>query len=252
MRKVFLGIIALMLLSSCSKVRVQEIPQKQKVTFGYRLYNEVAMTKAVSNDSIIDWIAEQLPTTISLRLTDANGTRYNITTGSEVELPTGIYTVTGKSAPSASAYIVGSDVFFSSARPTITINTSVEITYTQKSYIIQATYGGFGIVIDKKETASATFASSHGETGNIEFSQIGTAGITFVNGNLSTYSLNVTVNPVKTGDAQTTYTFKSEYSQTSITPTNGFYYILHPKGINSVDGGTFSYAIADFRAVDVE
>ena len=250
MKKILLWACALLMLVSCDKENKQ-VETKQKVVFTYQIATEVPMTKAVNNDGIMEWIAAQLPENISIRLTDANGTRYNITTGSEVELPVGIYTVTGKDTPTASAYIAGATLFFAS-RPALSVNTTIEITYTQKQYVIPATYAAFGIVVDNEETASATFVSSHGETGNVPFTTVDNACIVFVNGNLETFILTVTLTPIASGDAETSYTFKTAYSQTSISPTFGNYYIIHPKGISSVDGGTFSYAIGDFRAVDVE
>lgn len=250
MRK-FLFIALLLAVASCKK-GTEEIAT-QKVTFGYRLVTEQSMTKAVNNDDIADWIEASLPQKLSIRLTDANGVRYNIETGSEVELPIGIYTVTGKNTPTSSAAVAGSDVFFSVSRPTIVVNTTIEITYTQKNYVIPATYGAFGIVVDYDETASATYQSSHGESGSIEFARIGTSGIVFVNGNLDSFVLSVTLNPVNSGDNEvTTYTFKTAFSASSISPTFGNYYIIHPKGISSVDGGTFGYSISGFRPVDVE
>ena len=236
---------------SCNKVRVEEI-KTQKVVFDYSLVSEHPMTKAVNTSDIADWIESALPAKISLKLTDANGSRYNVETGSEVELPIGIYTITGKSNPPASASVVGNDIYFSTSRPSIIINSSIEITYSQKNYSIPATYGAFGIVIDYEETASASFQSSHGETGNIEFSTIGTSGIVFVNGNLGSYSLDVTLNPVNAGNQATTHTFKTAYSAETISPTFGNYYIIHPKAQSSVEGGTFTYSVADFRAVDIE
>lgn len=251
MRKIVF-VLAACFLAACSKdVQVSDA-QVQKVTFSYRIATEVPMTKAVNNDAVIDWIAAQLPEVINIRLTDANGTRYNIQTGSEVQLPVGIYSVTGKYTPSASANVVGSDVYFSTSCPALVVNTSIEVTYTQKQYVIPATFGAFGIVIDTDETASATFQSSHGETGNVDFANVSGAGIVFVNGNLDTHIIYVTLNPANSSDEATTFTFKTAYSQTSISPTFGNYYILHPKSQSSVDGGTFSYAIGDFRAVDVE
>ena len=240
MRK-FLFIAILLALASCKK-GTEEIAT-QKVTFGYRLVTEQSMTKAVNNDDIADWIEASLPAKLSLRLTDS---------GTEVELPVGIYTVTGKNTPTASASVVGSDVFFSITRPTLTVSTTIEVTYSQKNYVIPATYGAFGIVIDSEETASATFASSHGETGNIEFATIGTSGIVFVNGNLGTHTLDITLNPVNSADQTTTHTFKTAYDAATISPTFGNYYILHPKAQSSVDGGTFSYSVIGFRAVDVD
>lgn len=210
------------------------------------------MTKAVNNDAIADWIESVLPAQLALRLTDANGVRYNIETGKEVELPVGIYSVSGKNVPAASAGIAGSDVFFSVSRPTLTVSTSIEVTYSQKSYVIPATYGSFGIVVDKGETASASYQSSHGESGSIEFAEVGTSGIVFVNGNLGDFTLDVTLNPVNPADQTTTHTFKSAYSATTISPTFGNYYIIHPKAQSSVDGGTFSYSVIGFRPVDVE
>ena len=250
MKKNLLWLLAILMLASCSKEKKQS-DFKQKVVFTYQIATEMPMTKAVNTDAITEWIADQLPANISIRLTDANGIRYNITTGSEIELPVGIYTVTGKDTPTASANIAGSSVFFAS-RPALSVNTTIEITYTQKQYVIPATYAAFGIVVDRAETASASFVSSHGETGNVPFTDTNNAGIVFVNGNLESFVVDVTLTPIASGDAETTYTFKTAYSQTSISPTFGNYYILHPKGISSVEGGTFSYSIGDFRAVDVE
>ena len=247
-----LCILALVLaFVSCNKVSIEEI-KTQKVVFEYSLVSEHPMTKAVNTGDITAWIESVLPAKISLKLTDANGTRYNVETGSEVELPIGIYTVTGKSNPTASASVVGNDVYFSTSRPSLVVNTSIEITYSQKNYSIPATYSAFGIVIDYEETASATFQSSHGETGNIDFATVGTSGIVFVNGGLGSYILDVTLNPANSGDQTTTHTFKTAYSAETISPTFGNYYIIHPKAQSSVEGGAFSYSVSPFRAVDVE
>ena len=244
--------LALIALTSCDKdQKAEEAKGTQKVTFQFRVEG-VPMTKGVNQDDIADWIEAALPEKLALKLVDANGTRYNIETGASVELPVGIYTVTGKNAPTASANVIGSDVFFSVSRPTIKVNTTIEITYTQTTYIVPATYGAFGIAVDFSETASASFASSHGESGNIEFATIGSAGLVFVNGELGTYTLDVTLSPVSSADEATTYQFKTAYSSTTISPTFGNYYILHPKNVSSVDGGTFTYSIGTFRAVDVE
>ena len=248
-----LFLFALMLgLASCDKDREVTEPQSVKVCFGYHMVSEVPMTKAVVNNEINDWIEAQLPQTISLRLTDANGTRYNIQTNNEVEIPVGIYTVTGKSVPSSTASLAGTDLFLSNTAPTITVNTTVEITYSQKTYVIPATYGAFGIVVDYDETSSVSFQSSHGETGNVTFATIGTAGIAFINGNLSGYSIMFSLTPVSTANEVTKYTFQATYSESSISPANGNYYILHPRSVSSVDGGTFVYSIGGFRAVDVQ
>lgn len=245
-------IIPALILAFVSCNKSGESPASVKVRFEYSLVTEHSMTKAVNNDAIADWIESVLPAQLALRLTDANGVRYNIETGKEVELPVGIYSVTGKNVPAASASVVGSDVFFSVSRPTLTVSTTIEVTYSQKNYVIPATYGAFGIVIDSDETASATFASSHGETGNIEFAEVGTSGIVFVNGNLGTQTLDVTLNPVNGADQTTTHTFKTAYDAATISPTFGNYYILHPKAQSSVDGGTFSYSVIGFRPVNVE
>ena len=248
----FISLIALMACSAGQEEILEQKSDLAKVTFGFQLVSEVPMTKAVNNTSIAQWIESQLPEKLSLKLIDANGVRYTVETGASVELPTGIYTVTGKNVPSASASVIGSDVFMSVTRPTITVNTTIEVTFTQTTYIVPATYGAFGIVIDKEETASASYTSSHGEQGNIEFAEVGTAGIVFVNGNLGTFTLDVTLNPVSSSDEITTHRFQTNYSATTISPTFGNYYIIHPKGISSVDGGTFSYSIGNFRAVDIE
>lgn len=255
MKKITILFAMVLCLASCIKPKSEnsvEDHSKQTVVFDFRLVEEVPMTKAVDNNAINEWIENALPSKISLKLIDANGTRYNIETGTSVELPVGIYTVTGKNTPTASASVVGTDVFMSMSRPTLIVSTTIEVTYTQTSYLVPATYGAFGIVVDLEETATASFSSSHGEQGNIEFATIGTSGIVFINGNLDSHILNVTLNPISSADEVTTYVFKTAYSSTTISPTFGNYYILHPKGISSVDGGTFGYSISPFRAVDIE
>lgn len=244
-------LFALMLgLASCNNDKELAEPQMVKVNFGYKMVTEVPMTKAVNNNEINDWIEAQLPQTISLRLTDANGTRYNIQTDSEVEIPVGIYTVTGKISPQSTAALAGSDLYLSNTAPILMVNTTVEITYSQKTYVIPATYGSFGIVVDYDETASVSFQSSHGETGNVTFATIGTSGIAFINGNLSGFSIAFALTPVSSANEVTTYTFQATYSESSISPANGNYYILHPKSMSSMDGGVFTYSIGSFRAVD--
>ena len=251
MKKITILFAMVLCLASCCRSEKAEDRNTQIVTFDYRVYTELPMTKAVNADGITSWITGQLPSTISLKLTDANGVKYNIETGSAIELPLGTYTVTGKSAPTSSGSIVGSDIYFSKTRPTIVVNTTIEVTYTHTTYTIPATYNSFGIVVDYTETASATYASSHGETGTIDFAPVGTSGIVFVNGALDTYILDVTVNPCNGGDKITTYTFKTAYSQSTISPNMGYYYILHPKKITSIEGGVFSYSVSNFQAVDI-
>ena len=252
MKKLLIFVLSLLTFVSCCKKDKKFEDLTQKVIFSYKAVAEKPMTRAINNNAIIDWIGEQLPTSISLRLTDSNGNKYTVETGSEIELPLGVYTVTGKSIAPSTQNVVGSDVSFSSIQPSLNINTILEVVYSQTQYTIPANFTGFGIVIDYEETASATYQSSHGESGTIQFATIGTAGIVFVNGNLDTHSLDVTLNPVNNSDKQTTYTFKNEYLSTTISPTFGNYYIIHPKAITGIEGGLFSYTVDRFQAIDIE
>ena len=250
-RVIFLFALVLGLASCSNKVEVKET-QLVNVHFGYAMQVEMPTTKAVNSSDINDWIEDQLPQAISLRLTDANGNRYSIQTNTAAQLPVGIYTVTGKSTPTSTAALAGSDLFLSNTAPIIKINTTVEVTYSQQNYVVSATYGSFGIVVDREETASVSYQSSHGEVGNVDFATIGTAGLAFINGELQSFSIMFSLNPVSNSNEKTDYTFQASYSESSISPANGNYYILHPKKASSIEGASFSYSIGSFRAVDVQ
>lgn len=81
MKKITILFAMVLCLASCCRSDKAEDRNTQIVTFDYRVYTELPMTKAVDADGITSWITGQLPSTISLKLTDANGVKYNIETG---------------------------------------------------------------------------------------------------------------------------------------------------------------------------
>ena len=252
MKKITFLFLVLTTLVSCNKVKVTEIRCTTKVTLTYSMVTEVPMTKSVNQSTIATWITNNLPTNISFKLTDSKGTTFRVANGTEVELPCGSYTVTAKYTPVSEANVVGSNVFFSTLEPTIVVNTTLDVTYDRANYTVPASFGCFGIVYDLDEVSAATFVSSHGESGTLPTTTVGESAFVFMNGDLESAIVDVTLTPRQAGFKQTTYTFKSSYDLHCVTASFGNYYIIHPYAINSVDNGSLSYSVDSFTAVNVE
>ena len=251
-RVIFLFALVLGVVSCRNKIEIKEIkPETATVCIGYKMVSEIPMTKAVNQEQINQWIIDNLPTNVTFKLTDAQGNRTNVTCGTPTEIPLGTYTVTARYTPVSDGSVVGSDVFFSKTEPIIIVNTSLEVTYDKANYVVPATFGSFGIVYDLNEVASATYVSSHGESGSMPTTSVGQTAFVFVNGLLDTQYLEVTLNP-RSGYKLAKHTFKSAYDPDCVTASFGNYYIIHPYEITSVEGGSLTYSTNGFVGVEVE
>jgi len=202
-----------------------------------------SMTKA-TNQGVITFLENYVPTNVELKLKSRTDT-YTVQLGKPTTLPIGSYTVTGKYKPLSQSSVISSDVYISTI-PSISISDEITITPTQSNYVVNATYSCFAIVVELTETASATFVSSHGEQGTIEFAKSGTLGTIFITGNLDPHYVSVTLNPVSSDNEVTTFTFKSTYSADAIYAERGKYYLLHPNEITAIDEGYINWNLASW------
>lgn len=246
MKKIVNLIVAFVIvaMTSCSKrVEVKELVQTTDVVLGLQMVQSGSMTKA-TNQEVITFLENYVPTNVELKLKSGTDT-YTVQLGKPTTLPIGSYTVTGKYKPLSQSSVIGSDVYISTI-PSISISDEITITPTQSNYVVNATYSCFAIVVELTETASATFVSSHGEQGTIEFAKSGTLGTIFITGNLDPHYVSVTLNPVSSDNEVTTFTFKSTYSADAIYAERGKYYLLHPNEITAIDEGYINWNLASW------
>ena len=241
--------MAAALLVSCSKERAT-LSATQRVRVGYEVVSERPMTKGTT-DPVAEWIGANLPASLQMTLTDKDGKTYNVTTGEEVELPIGTYSVVASAYPYPRTEIIGSTVTISNAHPALTINATLEVSYTQKSYTVPATFEAFGVAVKLDEIDGARYHTSRATSGTLTFAQVGDYGVTFINGDLESFSVDIILLSGGVG-AETTYTFKKAHDSETISPTWGNYYLLHPRKVITVDGGQIGYETDTFGAVDIE
>ena len=234
--------LAVVAMASCSKSdELNELSKTANVTIGIQMVQSGQMTKA-TNQEVITFLENYVPTSVELKLKSGTDT-YTAQLGQPTVLPVGTYTVTGKYKPTSQAAVIGSSVYLSTV-PSISISDELNITASQSSYVVDATYSCFAIVVELSEIASATFKSSHGEAGTIQFAQNNGLGVIFVTGNMETHSMSVTINPISTDNEATTFTFKSSYASDAIFAENGKYYLLHPNAIEAIENGYINWSLA--------
>lgn len=252
MRRAFIeSLVLLLIMTGCSKsVKVKEL--YQQVTIGYNMYSEEPMTRSVYTNSVLGYIEDALPASITLTLTDGDGNKTTVTTGQSVSLKLGTYTVKAKYTPQSVAQVFGSSVYLSN-EPSLSINTTLTITVEQTSYVVGANYTCFGIVVDNEEVESASFVSSHGESGVLNMNPAGSNayGIIFVNGPLDTATMDIVLTAKDISLKNTTYTFYVNSNTGDVYAQYGKYYILHPKVKTSVDEGFLSYVGDDWTEVEI-
>lgn len=236
-----------MVMAACSKR--DYVNDVVNVTIGYRIIDSFPMTKAVSDADISNYLLEVMPTNLEFTLTDSKGNVYKVTQGEETALKCGTYTIKASTKPDNNAAILGSSAWFSTT-PWIRVNTSIVIEPDKNTYVVDAEYNCFAIVVDLSEVSEATYLCSHSESGTIPFQRKTNYAICFVVGSYGGYTLSITIVPISADRENTTVVFSETYGTDVVVSQKGYYYILHPN-IKNASGLNVSYTWGNLTRVEI-
>ena len=156
MKKILLALLALggiFALPACTKQATDTAPEWATITITLRPDYDTGRfpTKALGED-----IAATLPTQMALTLANkVSGETYDVTTGTPIYMPTGVYSVVGRTAPAARQYIYA-DTHYTSAEPLVVVEDELEITSATANYSVTAGYRCFVIAVNPANVSTWT------------------------------------------------------------------------------------------------
>ena len=163
MKKALFALLALggiFALPSCNSSKQETTPAPEWVTItiglrpGYETGTIGPATKALGDD-----ITATLPTAMSLSLTNkANGDTYDLTTGQPFRIPTGTYSVAGRTDPAPYQFIYD-PTHYTSREPLVVVEDEVTITAEAGTYYVAAGYRCFVVGVNNGEVSHWTLRS---------------------------------------------------------------------------------------------
>lgn len=113
-------------------------------------------TGSIPTKGIGEEISSTLPTQMALTLANkASGETYEVTTGTPIYMPTGTYSVVGRTAPTARQYIYGT-THYTSGEPLVVVEDELEINAATTNYSVTAGYRCFVVAVNSGEVSSWT------------------------------------------------------------------------------------------------
>ena len=236
MKKIFpLAVACLVIAASCSKKEVHEhlVP----VRFEYSTEVGRFPTKGVA-----DVILSALPSSLSLTLTDEKGQTWEVTTGQEILLPLGTYSVDGGHAPEM-VQNISQGTRYTSHTPVIQVADEVEIVEGVTEYLVSATYGSFAVGVLPSEVSgwTGTFRAGSEDVNCIKTDDL---WLIFVTGNLTGGSSFYTTITTPRGVSKEYKIYTNSGDSGGILAEYGKYYILHPDSVTQ--GGVFGLSLPEW------
>ena len=253
MKNKLLLLLGLFLLASCSKD-----PEYENVTFGYRLVEEHAMTKAIDHTTVKNTITAAIPSNIkpAFYFNNDETQGQNITMGQTVTMKIGSYGVRWNNNPNSIADVINDQTHFAKT-PLLNINTTVNIVPGTTEYSLPVTFKSFAIVADATEVSKVQYYTLGGSYTDIDFfTTVGDNLIIFINGEFTSDGV-VRLRLVPANDSyKSTNVFLSNQvttlGQNEVTHVDhGKYYVLHPEAVTEV-GSLFNLSIPDWACGNEE
>lgn len=218
---------------ACTKPATQLV----SVRFDYTTESGQFPTK-----SIADEIMATLPASLDLVLTDAYGKTWNVTTGQEITIPVGTYSITGGYSPDAVQTIASGK--YTTLSPIIEVNDSATIVEGTTEYQVTGSYKSFAVCVLPSEVTEWTAVFGGGQQ-EVECDKTSDLWFIFVTGNLTGGSAFMTKITADTG------VFKEYTLYTNPNDTNGIrayygkWYLLHPFTYQT---GTFGLSLPEWES----
>ena len=152
MKKTLLALLALgaSLAPFCSCNRqdaAPELPAFATITIGIAPTYDTGTFPTTKG--IADEIAATLPSQMTLSLTNkASGESYEVLTGTQVRVPVGAYSVTGRTTPAVRQAIYG-DTHYTSAEPLVVVEDDLEVETGRTTYTVTAAYRCFVLAAEQ-------------------------------------------------------------------------------------------------------
>lgn len=173
---------------------------------------------------------------LHLQSTAVAARQYDVTTGQEVELPAGTYTVTGSYNPSYSCEVYRGRGYNT---PPYSVSQSITITEGVTNYSVDAIYDCFALVIDYTQAEKYKHLNKNASPVDVPFVDDGDYGVLYVKCTSSwtwndSYMLYVfPVNPAE--QEQATYQLVTSGTQ-GVKVENGKWYYFGPTPVVKYDG----------------
>ena len=216
MRKILTALLTLLTVA-CAKTPQQFVT----VSFDFTIQSGQIPTK-----SIPDAIAATIPASLDLVLTSSDGKTYSTTTGQEISLPVGRYSVTGGYSPSE-VQVVASGRSYTTHSPIIEVNDSVTIVEDVTSYQVAGEYKSFAVCVLPEEvsTWTAVFRGANAEIDCVKTSDL---WFVFVTGNLTGGSAFMTKVETANGEYKEYTLYTNPNDTQGIRAYYGKWYLLRP------------------------
>lgn len=215
--KKFLLIFTSLLALACSKQPTGVVT----VRFDFVIEQGAFPTKAIADD-----IMSTVPSALDLVLTGSDGHTFNATTGQEITIPVGTYTVTGGHNPSL-VQNIAQNTRYTTKSPIIEVNTSVTIEEGVTSYQVQGSYKSFAVCVLPSEVASWKAAFTNG-TQEVDCVKTSDLWFVFVTGNLTGAMSFITTLTSPTGQSKEYTLYTNPNDTNGIRAYYGKWYLLHP------------------------
>lgn len=155
MKRTLLALIALAaaVAPSCTKQDTEPAPEWVTITLSLRPDYDTGRfpTKGIGEE-----ISAALPTQMTLTLSNkVSGETFEVTTGTPIYMPTGTYSVVGRTAPTARQYIYGT-THYTSGEPLVVVEDELEITSATTNYSVTAGYRCFVVAVNSGEVRNWT------------------------------------------------------------------------------------------------
>ena len=213
-------------IASCNKEASNEKPSQERF-FSYEMTGTSMYTRSVTSEAVLSIINGALPEHISC--TFEGSKFFVVNTGEYTPIPSDTYQVTGTHLGDIVGGILTADYAGVTLSPSIRINQPLTITDEETDYTLSGSYNCFALVWDDAVVERIEFQDVYGKTYEMPSLTQGDTRLVFVQGELRTNYLNLTVYPKDTETyTETTFTIATMSGSGLSKAEFGKWYMLNP------------------------
>lgn len=213
-------------IASCNKEATTTKPTPTRF-ISYEMAGSTMYTRAPSSNEVLSIISEALPEHVA---TVFSGTKtLVVNTGEYTQIPSDTYQVSGTFLGEQYGGILSSDCGGVSLQPAVRINQTLTINDEETQYALSGSYFCFALVWDATVVDRITFNDAYGQTHEMPYLSEGDTRLVFVQGNLETNYLTLTVYPIDTETyKETEFTIATKQLNGICRAEFGKWYMLNP------------------------
>ena len=182
-------------LTSCNKQVTTERPSQDRF-ISYEMTGSSMYTRTVTSDAVLSIINDALPEHIAC--TFEGNKFFVVNTGEYTPIPSDTYNVSGTVLGDVVGGILTADYASVTLTPSIRINQTLTITDDETDYTLSGEYKCFALVWDDEIVERIEFKDVYGTTYQMPSLERGDTRLVFVQGELQTNYLTLTIYPKDT------------------------------------------------------